>query len=58
LSTQSNQEILRDLAAKYLKKENQKLQEWLLSRTATEVTITPRYLASWDYRIRMGTGTS
>lgn len=60
LSTQNNQEILRDLAAKYLKKKDQKLQEWLLSRTGTEVTITitPRYLASWDYRKRMGPGTS
>lgn len=60
LSSHNSRSNLKDLTAKYLEKNDQKLQEWLLSRSDAEVTITisPSYLTSWDYRQRMATGTA
>lgn len=60
LSSQNSRSSLKYWTGKYLEKNDQKLQEWLLSRSDAEVkiTISPSYLTSWEYRQRMVTGTS
>ena len=60
LSSYNSQSSLKDLTDKYLEKNDQELQEWLLPSSDAEVTITisPSYLTSWNYRQRMATGTA
>jgi nitroimidazol reductase NimA-like FMN-containing flavoprotein (pyridoxamine 5'-phosphate oxidase superfamily) len=47
--------VLRDLIERFLGDDNPGLANWLLSRTATEITLTvrPHWLTAWDYRTRM-----
>ena len=47
--------VLRGLIDRFLGDENPGLANWLLSRTATEITLTvrPHWLTAWDYRTRM-----
>jgi hypothetical protein len=47
--------VLRELIDRFLADDNPGLANWLLSRTATEITLTvrPHWLTAWDYRTRM-----
>ena len=47
--------VLRELIDRFLADDNPGLAKWLLSRTATEITLTvrPHWLTAWDYRTRM-----
>ena len=47
--------VLRELIDRFLSNDNPGLANWLLSRTATEITLTvrPHWLTAWDYRTRM-----
>lgn len=47
--------VLRELIERFLGADNPGLANWLLSRTATEITLTvrPHWLTAWDYRTRM-----
>ena len=44
-----------ELIDRFLGDDNPGFANWLLSRTATEVTLTvrPHWLTAWDYRTRM-----
>lgn len=48
--------VLRKLIDRFLGEENPDLARWLLSRTATELTlrVRPHWLTAWDYGKRMG----
>ena len=47
--------VLRSLIDRFLGEENPDLARWLLSRTATEITLSvrPQWLTAWDYGKRM-----
>lgn len=47
--------VLRALIDRFLGDDNPDLARWLLSRTATEMTITvrPHWVTAWDYGERM-----
>lgn len=54
-SAATDERTLRRLINRFLGDDNSDLATWLLSRTATEVTISvePQWLTSWDYAARM-----
>ena len=59
LSYGDGQGDLGKLVSRYLADTNLELQEWLLSRSDSEISIRiePRNFCSWDYRKRMAQGS-